>query len=91
MHSTRVIPGVALVGSDRPIVSDCAERPVQACADLASHRLRRLGVAGLGAMLRHSAQHTTFDVALASTHFGTERMMVQLHAMAGLDLERGLF
>ena len=89
MHSTRVIPGVALVGSDQQIVRDCAARPVQACADLATHRLQRLGVAGLGAMLRHSAHHT-FDVALASTHFGTERMMVQLHAMAGLDLERGL-
>jgi hypothetical protein len=58
VHSARVIPKVALVGSDRPIVSDCAERPVQASADLASHRLQRLGMAGLGAMLRHSAHHS---------------------------------
>ena len=91
MHSTRVIPSVAIVSSDRPIVSDWAAHPMQASADLATHRLQRLGVAGLGAMLRHSAHHTTFDVALASTHFGTERMMFQLHAMAGLDFERGLF
>ncbi len=95
MHSTRVIPGVAIVVSDtvsdQPIVSNWPARPMQASADLATHRLQRLGVASLGAMLRHSAQHTTFDVALASRHFGTERMIVQLHAMAGLDYERGLF
>jgi hypothetical protein len=63
---------------------------MQACADLASHRLQRLGMAGLGAMLRHSAHHSP-SMSRSPTHFGTERMMVQLHAMAGRDLERGLF
>ena len=65
---------------------------------LPRRRVLQGGGALVGAALSGCAAPSTtgvcddaLDVALASTHFGTARMMVQLHAMAGLDFERGLF